>query len=192
MQTDQGPLDVQRIWDRAPHNAFTDLIRFRDRWYCAFREGQAHVSDDGRLCVLCSDDGDTWNEVQTFSWRGGDVRDAKLSVTASGQLMLNGAIRFIKPVSGHVHQSVTWLSDDGKTFSDAWACPTGLGTWRWSVTWHAGLGYSFGRGDKDPRGALYRTADGKLWHELKRDPYPPGYCNESSIVFDPDDVAWCL
>ena len=29
----------ERIWDFAPHNAFTDLVRFGGVWYCTFREG---------------------------------------------------------------------------------------------------------------------------------------------------------
>ena len=33
---------VEKIWDAGKHNAFTDLIRWRDRWYCSFREGDAH------------------------------------------------------------------------------------------------------------------------------------------------------
>ena len=37
-------IEVSRIWDKAPHNAFTDLILFRNRWYCVFREGKGHVS----------------------------------------------------------------------------------------------------------------------------------------------------
>lgn len=51
---DDGRLELvesRRIWDKAPHNAFTDLIRFKDRWYCVFREGKGHVSRDGT--VLC-------------------------------------------------------------------------------------------------------------------------------------------
>lgn len=32
-------IDVVKIWDRAPHNALTDLIRFRNRWFCVFRGG---------------------------------------------------------------------------------------------------------------------------------------------------------
>lgn len=31
---------VERIWDQAPHNAFTDLVRWRERFYCAFRAGR--------------------------------------------------------------------------------------------------------------------------------------------------------
>jgi hypothetical protein len=45
-------VESRRIWDKAPHNAFTDLIRFQDRWYCVFREGKGHVSPDGALRVI--------------------------------------------------------------------------------------------------------------------------------------------
>ncbi|HBE42310.1 MAG TPA: hypothetical protein DDW27_14100 [Bacteroidales bacterium] len=31
------------IWDQAPHNAFTDLVKYRDAFYCTFREGSGHV-----------------------------------------------------------------------------------------------------------------------------------------------------
>jgi len=31
-------VEVRKIWDQAPHNAFTDLRRFQDRWFCVFRE----------------------------------------------------------------------------------------------------------------------------------------------------------
>lgn len=53
----------QRIWNEAPHNAFTDLVRFKDRWYCVFREGKAHVSPDGALRVLTSVDGEKWESA---------------------------------------------------------------------------------------------------------------------------------
>ena len=35
-------ISVARIWDRAPHSAFTDLLRHRGRWWCTFREGPDH------------------------------------------------------------------------------------------------------------------------------------------------------
>lgn len=185
---------VRKIWDKAPHNAFTDLIRFKGDWYCAFREGESHVSDDGRLRVIRSSDGDGWSSVALMTWDGGDVRDAKLSVTADGQLMLSGAVRFLKPKDGNTHQSVTWLSSDGENWSDPYACPTGLGTWRWSVTWHKGVAYSFGYSGKDKAGCLYRSEDGKSWEAVKDDVYPDAdtYGNETSILFLEDDTACCL
>jgi hypothetical protein len=187
-------LDVSKIWDNAPHNAFTDLIRFQDQWYCAFREGRGHVSDDGKLRVIRSTDGSEWSSVALMEWNDGDVRDAKLSITASGELMLSGAVRFLKPVEGNKHQSVTWLSSDGERWSKPFACPTGLGTWRWSATWHKGTAYSFGYSGKDKQGCLYQSKDGKTWEVVKDDVYPDAqtYGNETSLVFLEDNTAYCL
>ena len=187
-------VNVRKIWDNAPHNAFTDLTRFRGHWYCAFREGQSHVSDDGKLRLIRSVDGEAWESVALMAWEGGDVRDAKLSVTGDGQLMLSGAVRFLELVDGNKHQSVTWLSADGATWSGPHACPTGLGTWRWSATWHAGVGYSFGYSGKDQAGCLYRTLDGIAWEVVKDDVFPDAesYPNETSLMFLDDGTAYCL
>lgn len=187
-------LEVRKIWDKAPHNAFTDLIRFNNCWYCAFREGQSHASDDGRLRVIRSENGEEWTSVALMEWDGGDVRDAKLSVSAEDQLMLSGAVRFLEPINGNKYQSVTWLSPDGEHWSDPFSCPTGLGTWRWSATWHKGTAYSFGYSGKDKQGCLYRSKDGKTWEVVKDDVYPDAktYGNETSLVFLEDDTAYCL
>ena len=36
-------VSVSKIWDQGNHNAFTDIIRFQDKWFCSFREGEGHV-----------------------------------------------------------------------------------------------------------------------------------------------------
>jgi hypothetical protein len=129
-----------------------------------------------------------------MEWDGGDVRDAKLSISAEDHLMLSGAVRFLKPIAGNKHQSVTWLSRDGEHWSEPFSCPTGLGTWRWSVTWHKGIAYSFGYSGKDKQGCLYRSKNGKTWEVVKDDVYPDAqtYGNETSLVFLKDDTAYCL
>jgi len=187
-------IDARRIWDLAPHNAFTDVLHFGDWWYCAFREGQGHVCDDGKLRLIRSRDGEKWTSAALMAWQGGDVRDAKLSVTADAQLMLSGAVRFLKPVDGNRHQSLSWLSADGVTWTEPFACPSGLGTWRWSVTWHGGVGYSFGYSGKDEAGCLYGTRDGKIWDIVKDNVFPDAvsYPNETSIVFLEDGTGYCL
>lgn len=187
-------LSCQKIWDQAPHNAFTDLIRYQGAWYCAFREGEGHVSFDGQLRVLCSVDGEQWQPVALLGRADGDARDAKFTITAGGELMLLGAIRFHQPVEGNRHQSLTWLSSDGLNWSAPFACETGLGTWRWSCTWSGAYGYSVAYTGKDRTGALYRTADGKTWEQLVSDlfPEPETHANEASLVFDADGTAWCL
>ena len=76
-------LEVRKIWSRAAYNSFTDLIRFRERWFCAFREGSGHLSPDGALRIIASADGEAWSSVasipcpETFQ----DLRDPQLSIT---------------------------------------------------------------------------------------------------------------
>src|SRR5687768_301303 len=83
-------LSVERIWDRAPHNAFTDLIRFDDRWVCAFREAPAHKGGvkDSRIRVLTSADAKTWESCGELADPRGDIRDAKMAILPDGRLML--------------------------------------------------------------------------------------------------------
>jgi hypothetical protein len=54
---------VRRIWNGAPHNAFTDLVRWRDQWICAFREGASHVGNRGAIRVLVSPDAIGWTSL---------------------------------------------------------------------------------------------------------------------------------
>ena len=63
-----------RIWDQAPHNAFTDLVRFKDRWFCVFREGQGHVSPDGALRVITSADALAWESAALITSTDSDLK----------------------------------------------------------------------------------------------------------------------
>ena len=192
---------------------FPYLVRFRDHWYCSFREGQIHGNHpSGQGRVIRSANGTDWETAHVFQWAGGDVRDPRLSVTADGQLMVNTSIAFVRDEpdadgrftllpkgtdtdtehKGVARQSVTWLSPDGENWSSAHACPTGVNTWRWDVTWHGGMGYSVGYSGKDKNGTLYRTRDGKHWRPLVKDFFHEGNGSEASITFDADDVAYCL
>ena len=103
-------VDVRRIWDRGVHNAFTDLIRFGDEWICVFREGDGHVSPDGVLRVIASDDGQAWDAVGRIEDPTADLRDAKITRTPKGELMLSGAAN---PHQGPL-QSYSWFSTDGR------------------------------------------------------------------------------
>ena len=45
-------VNTTKIWDAALHNAFTDLVRWQGRFYCAFREGKGHAGDHGKLRII--------------------------------------------------------------------------------------------------------------------------------------------
>lgn len=186
-------VSVQRIWDSAPHNAFTDLIRFRGRWYCVFREGTRHVSPDGALRVITSDDGIEWESAALITSNSSDLRDAKLSVTPDDQLMLSGAEAMNHPANG-THQSLAWFSPDGKTWSRKYEVGD-RDYWLWRMTWRKGHVYSFGYGCRsDNRGLrLFSSSDGKTFETLVDKVDVEGtYPNETSMVFLPDETAYCL
>ncbi|WP_442505642.1 sialidase family protein [Novipirellula sp. SH528] len=186
-------VDVQRIWDAAPHNAFTDLVRFKDRWYCVFREGSGHKSPDGALRVLTSTDAVHWESAALVTSDDSDLRDAKITVTPDDRLMLAGA-EAIETPSGRHHQSLVWFSDDGTT----WTAKQKVGTldnWLWRISWHKGhaYGFGYGTGTKQRNLSLFRSNDGNHFETLIEKVDVAGtYPNESSVIFLPDDTAYCL
>src|SRR2546430_13900679 len=78
-------VSVEKIWDRGAHNAFTDLIRWRDKWYCTFREADAHVGGDGKVRVLESADRKAWGPGSPITEEGIDLRDPQLAITPDGR-----------------------------------------------------------------------------------------------------------
>jgi hypothetical protein len=185
-------VDVRKIWDKAPHNAFTDLIRHDGRWYCVFREGMGHVSPDGALRVLTSADGQKWESAALITSPNSDLRDAKITVAPGGRLMLSGA-EALHDTSAHTHQSLAWFSDNGRDWSKAHK----IGDpdfWLWRTTWHKGTAYSIGYGCRDNNQfvRLYKSADGKKFETLVENLYEEGYPNETSLVFLDDESCYCL
>ncbi|MCI0540870.1 MAG: glycoside hydrolase [Verrucomicrobiales bacterium] len=184
-------VEVKKIWDAAPHNAFTDLVRYRDEWFCVFREGAAHVSPDGALRVIVSRDGSKWNSAALLTSTNGDLRDAKITVMPNGRLMLSGAVALRQPAQ-FKHRSLAWFSDDGR----AWSEPVVIGDpnmWLWRTTWREDTAYSIGY-DTAAEGfvRLYTSKDGKQFNALVPLLFGEGKPNETSIIFDPDGTAYCL
>lgn len=184
---------VQKIWDNDPHNAFTGLTRFKDQWFCVFRTGKKHVSEDGALQVLSSKDGKTWKPVARITSETADLRDAKIAVTPEGQLMLSGAAALHQPAEMR-HQSMTWFSDDGTHWTEG----NKIGDpnmWLWGMRWHDGNVYSIGyhTGKDGPRFTrLYKSSDGKQYETVVDKLREEGYTNESSLVFTKDNTCYCL
>jgi hypothetical protein len=184
-------IDARRIWDQAPHNAFTDLIRFKDRWLCVFREGKTHVSPDGALRVIGSLDGEAWTSEALVTLDGADLRDAKITLAPDGRLLLSGAAAYPK-TSKVQYQSMSWFSTDGRSWSEAFpvADPD---FWLWRVTWRKDRAYGIGYGCVDSKAVrLYSSADGKSFETLVPTLFDQGYPNESSILFLDDGTALCL
>ncbi len=133
-------VSVSRIWDAGAHNAFTDLVRWRDRWYCTFREGDGHVGGDGRIRVLVSDDGEGWTSSALIGEPGIDLRDPKFSITPDDRLMIVAGGSVYEGTRYMGRQPRVLFSSDGRT----WSAPQRIlaeGDWLWRVTWHQGRAY---------------------------------------------------
>ena len=184
-------VSAQRIWDAAPHNAFTDLLRWHDRWWCVFRVGQAHVSSDGALQILVSADGNRWTAAARIESDRADLRDAKICVTPDDRLMLSGA-GALHPPAAAKHESLAWFSADGT----AWSKPVVIGEpnqWLWRVTWHRGTAWSIGYdtlGEHFTR--LYRSSDGRKFDVVIPTLLDQQRPNEHAFSFAPDDSAICV
>ncbi len=188
---------VRKIWDNAPHNAFTDLQRFQGKWICAFREGGKHAGkgDHGKVRVIASTDGTDWKSMALLESPGVDLRDAKLSVTPTGQLLLNSCEYDVDNDSAvnRNNQSVVFLSGDG----EQWEGPLKIadkGYWLWQTTWTEGTGYALGYrwGEQDAT-RLYVTKDGRDYRQHLDHPRPPtDRSNEHAMIFDARGTAHML
>ena len=186
-------IDIRKIWDRAPHNAFTDLVRWRDRFYCAFREGKGHAGDVGKLRVIESKDGVTWKSTTLLAHPEYDLRDAALSLTPANQLLvLGGAQRN----AGGKRSTGTFisLSSDGEAFSNP-QMVVSLGRWLWRVTWHGDVAYgvTYGTPENREHSALIKTKDGVRYETVTtRLLSEGGWPTEARVRFDKDGTGYCL
>lgn len=69
--------NVRRVFHNGEHNAFTDLIRWKGKFWLTFRScPDGHmVFSTSRIIVLNSENARTWQEVYTFSVPLRDTRD---------------------------------------------------------------------------------------------------------------------
>jgi len=187
------------IWKEAPHSAFVDLIRFHDRFYCAFREGSGHVpgetGSDGTVRVIASADGAAWTSLASLAEEGVDLRDPKLSVTPDGRIMVvvGGSVYDGRKLLRRVPRA-SFSNEVGTEFSRAEPLRVdpviaGEQDWLWRVTWHEGTAwgvlYQPAAEEEDWGLQLVRSSDGVEWkhvHTFELDGKP----NESTLSFLPD------
>lgn len=188
-------LEVRKIWDSGRHNAFTDLIQFRGRLLCTFREAGGHVpanhGEDGNARVLESTDGTTWTSAALLSYKGIDLRDPKLSITPDGRVMLLVAGSNYENRRLIGRRCYAAFSSDGREFGEL--KPISIDPkisdstdWLWRVTWH----------DKTAYGIVYNSSGGKERVHLVSSPDGTSFTlvktfdledfpNESAVAFLP-------
>jgi hypothetical protein len=186
-------VSVKKISDTAKHSAFTDLIYFKDRYLCTFREGAGHVSPDGSIAVLESADCEKWTRIAHLTSPKGDLRDPKISITPDNRLLLTAAMAISLPDKKKEHRTFVWFSDDART----WSAPKEVGevnVWLWRIAWHNRKAYGVGYATIDPPFArLYQSDDGATFTTVVPSLYDGGGDpSEAALVFTDDDTMLCL
>jgi len=187
-------VDTRKIWDAAPHNAFTDLVRFNGEWYCSFREAAEHaVTVPGSARVLRSTDGRTWTSACLMTSPTEDFRDPHLTITPDNRLMLYVASATPAPINGVTHRNFAWFSQDGTHWTDR-AEIGEPNIWLWRITWHQGTAYGIGYyWYGQPFIRLYTSTDGVHFSTLVSDMGAPIEANETTrLLFMDDGRAYVL
>ncbi len=197
--------NVRRAFDNGEHNAFTDLIRWKDRYWLTFRScAEGHpVSSKGAVIVLSSPDANVWTEVHRVTVPGHDTRgphflafDEKLFLYV-GAIYVNDTPEEDLSSMNPKNFGCTSFTGDGETWSD----PTPLtGTkeyFIWGAASHNGKAYLSGRRTKRiPHGtdpgkfesvgetALLESSNGLDWKVASV--YHQDRGDETSFLFEPN------
>lgn len=189
-----------KIWDEARHSAFTDIVQFHGKFYCAFREssvghipGKSTGEGDGVVRILRSSDGQTWESAALLKRDSFDLRDSKLSVTPDGRLMvvMGGSVYVNQKLVKRVGQ-VSFSDAEGKNFSapqDVQIDPEIRSEfdWLWRVVWHDGVGYGVVYQLTEPDWSIWliKTTDGIHYSKVAKLDVP-GRPNETTVRFAPN------
>ncbi|WP_438863482.1 hypothetical protein [Neptunicella sp.] len=185
------------LYNKASHNAFTDLCVYRQQLYCCFRAAQDHISPDGNIVVLhLGWQGEIQAETK-IRMPGCDLRDPKLSVSADGKLILLAYGRHYDQQHKFLYsQPYVWFSTDG----NSWSCAKPIGQknwWLWRLSWYGDKALGFAYNRRQQTLALYagnplRTFEKILPEAFSQRKNKLGYPNESDICFNPDGTAYAI
>ena len=174
---------LHRVFDDGSHNAFTDLCRYRQRYYLTFRScPDGHmVFPTSCIRVLVSDDGLDWRQVFSFSAPQRDVRDPHFLVFGEKLFVYTGTwlCHPDRPRDLNDHLGYVAWSNDGET----WEGPSHLegtyGHYIWRAAAWGGTAYLCGRrrrafaagiaNEDEPatiEAGMLESQDGLIWRHV--------------------------
>ena len=204
--------NVRRVFDNGEHNAFTDLIQFRDRYYLTFRScPDGHmVHPTASVIIMVSDDLRTWKQVHQFRVAKRDTRDPHFLAFNDRLFVYTGTWysgETTLPRSDYdlnKHLGYAAWSDDGVKWHSPIMLEGTFGHYIWRATTFDGKAYLCGRRkhqfDVRPRGEgpavesamLKVTTDwfGERGH-CSRNPVAtrPRFCFSRAATFWPSGVG---
>lgn len=187
---------VTKLWDKAPHNAFPDLFKFKKYFYITFREASHHVSNenDGKVRIMRSKDLKKWETVTLLQLPDTDIREARLSETPDGKILVTVAAGVWKDKQYlSLEPYVSFSDKSGNNFTplekaDIDPVIKRELDWIWRITWYNGVGYGVmyqtypGHRGGNWKAQLLKTTDGKKYERILELPVD-GNPNECTIRF---------
>ena len=194
--------NVRQVFHNGEHNAFTDLIRWRERYWLTFRScPDGHmVHPTSRIIVLSSTDAQSWEKEFEFSVPLRDTRDPhflayreKLFVYTgtwySGETTLP---RDEYDLNKHLGYGA-W-TDDGEDWNGPQQLEGTYGHYIWRAAAHDGVAYLCARRNKDfaevvgerdiVESAMLESDDGLNWRY--RSQFQDTHGDETAFVFEGD------
>ena len=192
---------LHRVFDDGSHNAFTDLCRYRQRYYLTFRScPDGHmVFPTSCIRVLTSDDGLDWRQVFSFSAPGRDVRDPHFLVFGGRLFVYTGAWQCnpddTRDLNDHLGYAA-W-SDDGEAWQGPQLLEGTYGHYVWRAASWGGTAYLCARrrrgfaagvaGENEPEeieAAMLESLDGLIWRRAGLFTEERG--DETAFLFEDD------
>jgi len=171
--------NVRKVFHNGEHNAFTDMIEFKGKYYLTFRScpGGHMLFPTSRILVMQSDDTKTWKQVDEFSVPKRDVRDPHFLIFKDKLFIYTGtwycgdAAPKTRTINQHLGYAV-WTAD-GTNWSKPIMLEGTYGHYIWRAAAYDGKAYLCGRrikhfteDDKDRElieTAILESDDGLVW-----------------------------
>lgn len=192
---------IRRVFHNGEHNAFTDLIRFRDRFYLTFRscpDGHG-VHPSSSIIILASEDAQTWKTVHRFHVPKRDTRDPHFLIFREKLFVYTGTwyCGDSSPENYEYNKHLAYASStrDGRTWSQPAMLEGTYGHYIWRAAAHNGTAYLCGRRKRefaetprnvrsDVESVMLESDDGLIWR--KRGLFQTTEGNETAFLFEPD------
>ena len=195
--------NIRRVFHNGQHNAFTDLVRYQDRYYLAFRScPDGHmVHPTSSIIIMVSDDLKVWQQVHRFRVKHRDTRDPHFLVF-NGKLFVytgtwySGATTLPREQYDlNKHLGYAAWTDDGKSWNSPVMLDGTYGHYVWKANTFGGKAFLCGRRKTDfaegPKGEgtaveslMLESDDGLIWR--KRALFQPVRGDETAFLFEAD------
>ena len=178
---------ARRVFADGKHNAFTGIAAAHGKVFITFRSAENHMTLDGAIKVIASEDTESWQVVTDLRRPEADLRDPKVVAFGESLMVFCGERR-----GDGAFQSLVAQSRDGATFGEPEAL-RGLPEGRW--LWHVRplgdrlYGAAYPSGKDEYAVSLYSSADGLAWEWVSDFPVPG---NEVYLDFDQEGILWAL